>query len=310
VRNLPFERPGRFFRGNLHTHSDRSDGALPPAAVVSAYRNAGYDFIALTDHFQEPYGFPVVDTRPFRAPDFTTLIGAELTGTRVGADGTPHGQQDIVAIGLPDDFSPPTLDETAAAQAARAAQAGAFVALAHPAASGLSLDEALAVEAAHAVEIFNGTVGRHPEAWEMADALLARGRRIVGFAADDAHFRHVPHKRPRPDFLTGWVLVRAESLDEDALIAALKAGHFYSSQGPELHGVALAESADGLGLRVLSSPVHAVTVSGPAIGMVTRAQAGTTFAFFPFEEPPAGYLRITVEDAAGRKAWTNPFWID
>ena len=45
---LPFQQPGRFYRGNLHTHSTRSDGALAPEVVVDAYRSHSYDFVALT----------------------------------------------------------------------------------------------------------------------------------------------------------------------------------------------------------------------------------------------------------------------
>lgn len=308
MRNLPFEQPGRFYRGNLHTHSNLSDGALPPAAVAATYRNAGYDFVAVTDHHQEQFGFPVVDTRPFRTGDFTTLIGAELTGLRVAPGVAPGGHQDIVAIGLPFGFEPPAPDETAASQAARAAAAGAFVALAHPAASEVTLDEALAVEAAHAVEIYNGTVGRHPEAWDITDALLAGGRRLVAFAADDAHFVHAPRKHAW-DFRKGWVHVRAEALDPDALLAALKAGHFYSSQGPEFFDVVLSESRDGFGLRVACSPVHSVTLSRADLGAVTKAAAGIPFAFFRLDEKPAGFLRLTIEDGSGRKAWTNPFYL-
>jgi hypothetical protein len=74
----PFSQPGRFWRGNLHTHSTRSDGVLEPAEVCRRYRDEGYDFLALTDHFVGAYGYPVVDTRAFRAPGFTTLLGAEV----------------------------------------------------------------------------------------------------------------------------------------------------------------------------------------------------------------------------------------
>ena len=42
---------GRFFRGNLHCHSNRSDGLLEPENVVDTYREAGYDFLCLSDHF-------------------------------------------------------------------------------------------------------------------------------------------------------------------------------------------------------------------------------------------------------------------
>src|SRR5947209_6191196 len=78
MESLPFDKPGRFWRGNLHTHSTLSDGALSPEEVCALYRDAGYDFLALTDHFLERYGYPVADTRPFRNDGFTTLLGAEL----------------------------------------------------------------------------------------------------------------------------------------------------------------------------------------------------------------------------------------
>ena len=39
-----------WFRGNLHTHTTNSDGDSAPDEVVTWYRDAGYDFLALTDH--------------------------------------------------------------------------------------------------------------------------------------------------------------------------------------------------------------------------------------------------------------------
>jgi histidinol phosphatase-like PHP family hydrolase len=66
MRELPFDQPGRFWRGNLHTHSNRSDGVLPPDQVARLYQEADYDFVAITDHFRPKYGFPVTDTRASR----------------------------------------------------------------------------------------------------------------------------------------------------------------------------------------------------------------------------------------------------
>jgi predicted metal-dependent phosphoesterase TrpH len=48
----PFDLPGRFWRGNLHTHSNDSDGALSPSETARVYREAGYGFVAITDHFR------------------------------------------------------------------------------------------------------------------------------------------------------------------------------------------------------------------------------------------------------------------
>ncbi|MGB0410610.1 MAG: PHP domain-containing protein, partial [Pikeienuella sp.] len=78
MRPLAFAAPGKFWRGNLHTHSDQSDGVIPPAEVCRRYRAEGYDFISLTDHFVGLYNYPITDTSPYRTDDFTTILGAEL----------------------------------------------------------------------------------------------------------------------------------------------------------------------------------------------------------------------------------------
>lgn len=40
----------RWLRGNLHTHTARSDGELTPDQVIADYARRGYDFLAVTDH--------------------------------------------------------------------------------------------------------------------------------------------------------------------------------------------------------------------------------------------------------------------
>ena len=74
----PFSQPGQFWRGNLHTHSTLSDGTLSPDKVVDAYKDTGYDFIMLSEHFVHRFDWPIADTRPMRSNCFTTIIGAEL----------------------------------------------------------------------------------------------------------------------------------------------------------------------------------------------------------------------------------------
>ena len=139
MHNLPFNTPSRFWKGNLHSHSAVSDAKLPPEKVCRRYREAGYHFVAITDHFIEQYGFPIVDTRPYRTDHFTTLLGAELHApqTQMGHD------WHILAVGLPLDFAPATPDETGADLAARALETGAFVAAAHPHHYDLTLDDIL-----------------------------------------------------------------------------------------------------------------------------------------------------------------------
>ena len=142
----PFSQPGRFWRGNIHTHSTLSDGALSPDKVVDAYKDAGYDFLMLSEHFVHQYDWPIADTRPMRSNRFTTIIGVELHAPKTTVGDLWH----IVAVGLPLDFEPCGKDETGPELARRAATAGAFIAIVHPtwshltAADGRSIDDSTA----------------------------------------------------------------------------------------------------------------------------------------------------------------------
>src|SRR6188472_1560101 len=44
------QSPRQWYKGNTHTHTLNSDGDSPPNAVVSWYREHGYQFLVLTDH--------------------------------------------------------------------------------------------------------------------------------------------------------------------------------------------------------------------------------------------------------------------
>jgi hypothetical protein len=302
----PFSRPGRFWRGNLHTHSNLSDGALEPAAVVDAYKNAGYDFMMLSDHFLDIFDWPVADTRAMRSNAFTTILGSEIHAPETTAGELWH----IVAAGLPLDFPAAKKGETGAALARRAHEAGAFVGIAHPAWSQLTIEDGRAIDCAHAVEIYNHGCAMETDrgdGWYLMDQLLTEGRKLTAFATDDAHFK-------TPDYFGGWVNVRAESLDPDILLEALKKGDYYSSQGPQIHGIEI----EGDELHVTSSPVDTVSVlcgHSRTVGRTGRAITEATLDLGKLRKgwllnKPSAWFRVVVIDNAGKRAWSNPIWQD
>ncbi|HEV2529152.1 MAG TPA: CehA/McbA family metallohydrolase [Thermomicrobiales bacterium] len=301
---LPFDPDdtGRFYRGNIHCHSTNSDGRLEPEEVVRRYREQGYDFIALTDHFIERFDFPISDTSAYRTDGFTTIFGAELHAPALDNGQSWH----IVAAGLPLDFPPTGDQESGPELAARAIAAGAFVGIAHPAWNGVKMVDVAAIEDAHAIEIFN--TGHRADAdrgdgWFLADLVAIEGRRILGYAADDAHFNG------RPDHFGGWVMVRAAELTPEALVEALKDGQFYSSQGPTIEDV----SVDDENITIRCSPAASIHAAGePPLNRFVHAEPGETIteATFPVQHFGGRSCRLTVVDREGRRAWTNPFWLD
>ncbi len=305
TRPSAFTAPGRFWRGNLHTHSTRSDGVLAPAEVCRRYRAEGYDFLALTDHFLGSYGYPIVDTQPFRDEGFTTILGAELHSGAMANGELWH----LLAVGLPADFAPSDSPdfgvhpgmETGPEIAARAVAAGAFVAIAHPQWSGLTLADARSIAAAHAVEIYNHGCANgcdRPDGAAIADLLLTEGRRLSLIATDDAHFSE-------PDHFGGWVMVKSPANEPTALLEALKRGDFYASQGPELRDVHL----QGDKVVVESSAVSSVVAMGRGTGAKGVHGASMTRTEVPLQRMgDSPWIRVSAIDAAGKRAWSNPIW--
>ena len=102
----------------------------------------------------------------------------------------------------------------------------------------------------------------------------------------------------------GWVCVNAEK-NVDSILEGLSTGAFYSSTGPEIKDFYI-ENGEA---TVVCSPCAEIVFRGgrfpcrreyDAEGKLTRA----TFRC------PEGmqYLRATVMDAQGRRAWTNPIF--
>jgi hypothetical protein len=290
-----FDGPGRFLRGNLHCHSTASDGELSPERVCAFYREAGYDFVCVTDHFRAKCGWPITDTTDFRADGFTTILGAELHSGRIESGEIWH----ILAVGLPPDFAPGGEGEPGPALAARALDAGAFVALPHPEWYGLTINDALAMpEGVHAVEAFNAiarTEGREGGA-HLLDQMLNAGRRPGVIAVDDAHFY-------REDALGGWVMVRAEEATPEAILAALKAGAYYASTGPEIRRAEIA----GGHLLVETSPVEHACLLGGGARSTSVSGRDMTRLRLPLKRFAGGWARLALRDADGRRAWGQPF---
>src|ERR1044072_2415265 len=73
----PWATDGTWLRCALHTHTNRSDGELTPRDLAGHYARAGYDVLAMTDHWKIT-GDDSVD-------GLSVVTGVELNGIRPGA---------------------------------------------------------------------------------------------------------------------------------------------------------------------------------------------------------------------------------
>ncbi|MGI6543078.1 MAG: CehA/McbA family metallohydrolase [Limnochordia bacterium] len=287
-----FRTTGRWLRGNLHTHTKESDGRVEVAEAINKYKEAGYDFLAVTDHRK------TVDTTDFTTPGFLTIPSIELNGRDpqsnfiyhvVGIGVTPFEQEDREWIGLCQEM----IDKVRAG--------GGVAILAHPYWSGNDVNDLMNLRDVCAMEVYNATCMRHgKERGEVYwDSLLERGKMIWGVAVDDTHHYDI-------DVAAGWVMVKAAELSTSAILAALQAGRFYATNGPAIVDI----EYDAQEIRVHCSPVTQVRFIGRrGSGRSVIAQPGSEITAARVKLPRSPYVRVECVDRQGRTAWSQPIHI-
>lgn len=297
IDDNPYTPHANWYKGNLHVHTTNSDGEYSPQATVDIYAQAGYDFLAISDHDK----LTEVDSLDGRG----MLL---LPAVEFGAGRAELGQSyHLLAIGLAGPPSPIEATDTQQAIDQVRAQAELLF-IAHPYWSSLSARDLLEVTGYDGIEVYNTTcergIGRgHSEPhW---DDLLARGRCPWGIAVDDAHFHYW-------DALGGWIMVAAPYLDRTSVLAAIKKGHFYASSGPEIHSVSIADNT--IHVECSAAVSVSLVVARPGRGWTTDRlrqspddQPSITQADLPLSAAGDAPFRIEVRDHAGNRAWTNAF---
>lgn len=302
IRQQAFNDKGnKMLKGALHCHTTRSDGKGDPAEVIRLHVQNDYDFLALTDH--RIYNF-----RNF-APeaDIVIIPGMEMDRNLPGGGvhcfhevciGPVEGngfQQDQTfergEVADQEEFQP-LLDMIH--------ENNNMTIYCHPEWSNTPACEFDRLKGNFAMEIWNsGCVIENEEDADAAcwDDLLKQGQRIYGVATDDGHKMN--------QHCVGWVRVNA-ARDVDSILAALKAGEFYSSCGPEIYDFYV---EDGKAV-VKCSPVDRVRFHYAYLPTRIRDGEGELIEGAECEIPDfCTYIRAVVVDEEGRKAWTNPIFL-
>jgi hypothetical protein len=293
-----------WLRCALHAHTTRSDGELQPDELVRHYGSAGFDVLAITDHWTRTEA---------ESTDRLLVIPSSELSCRLQDEPDGH----LLAFGIDEDPLEFVRTRPDLAEAADwVAEHGGVAYLAHPywtgvAPGGLTLgDDVAGIEVYNAgCELETGR-GLSTVHW---DDLLERGSHCFGIAADDSHHGEL-------DSRFAWVWARVAERSPAAVLEALATGSFYSSTGPEVHDVRVADGA----VEVRCSPCRRVTLcsrrrrgssvsSGPSGyrhrgEILSESDTGEITAARLSVPPHVSFTRLELVDELGRIAWTNPLW--
>jgi hypothetical protein len=292
---------GQWYKGNTHAHTCLSDGNWTPAELASQYIRRGYSFIAITDHRR--YGVHAELNRP----GFLVLPGVELDTETAGPPAFCHH---VVGLGLPGQNQlqhgqsveyPADTTLTGLVQLLRSK--GNLCLYAHPNWSHVSQEALLDIDGLAGLEIFNNLCEVNhasgcADAWY--DRLLWQGRRLWCVACDDTH-------QYSQDAGGGFIMVKSETLTAEAVIGSLLTGSFYASEGPAIDSFFVEDGQAFLQCSPCRS-VGFLTDSCPGTAWQDPA-AAIREAVWPIHAA-ARYCRAVCTDRYGRRAWSQPIWLD
>jgi len=282
----PYSGGGRYWKGQLHIHTTLSyDGKMEPEKVLAAYREAGYDFLAFTEHNKYTPSYLLEGKKPVVIPGIEEAYPWKIIGHHYLRLNTRRPVRGDLA-----------------GKISRTVTEGGIAALAHPSwRGGLGTGRWLPqdvppVREPLLVEIFSrysNSIQEDINFWHYLLNSNPHPCAIWGTAADDFHYR--------PHFNKGWVMLKTEKLTPAEIIKALKKGCFYASSGPE---------AD-FGLE--DGSIFAKTGRDNTIRFINRHNrvvvAGRGREMFYSPRGNEGFVRVEVEDDKGKRAWSQPFFL-
>ena len=288
----PYRYPHRWLKGNFHAHTTRSDGASTVEETIAMYRDDGYDFLSITDHYR------LVDPGAKSSGRMLLLPGQEC---HVSEEALRNGAFSYHIVGLGVRTEVPRLD-TGQEIIDAIKKSGGLAFVAHPRWSMMPYELFDCLTGCDGFEVHNGNCekecgrGFSVEFWDRY--MVAHGRALWGVGADDLHL-------PSRDFATSWTYVNAAG-NPRAIYAALRRGDAYATCGPRIETI---RAHDGR-ISVRSSAAAAIKFVSTE-GRILECVEGEHVKAASYA-PTGGelYVRVEVQAHDGRVAWSNPFFIE
>lgn len=306
-----------FFKGNTHTHTERSvDSDEFVGDVLQWYIDADYDFVVLTDH--DVSSVPGEFSTSANPNEFLVIAGEEISSvanspTRsslpvhvnsICSNGTTIGSAEVGGVADTLKFGVDSAID----------RAGAIAQVNHPNFQyALEPADILFSERAKLIEIAN----QHPLANnageenrlssdEIWDEILSAGMEIYGVASDDTH-ELAPDSRTPPG--KGWIEISAHELSADAVCEAMQLGSFYASTGVILGRIAVTDTR--IELEIVAAPGGPPTeyvttfIGGSASVLHTAVGLSSEFELTEYQQ----YVRAHIRGPGGSQAWVQPQFV-
>lgn len=326
---------GKFYKANMHMHTNISDGAMSPEEVKKVYMEHGYSIVAYTDHevllsHKELSDEKFLAITSFeksinkqRNVDFCKVKTAHLnffakeedniTCSVMNPDETlwcnakNYVTDEMKKFNYKSEYTTECLNEIIR----KGNEDGFLVTLNHPVWSLQNYDDYKDLKGLWGIEVFNysAVLEGYPDTVQPLDDLLNLGENVLPLATDDAHSLQ--------DCFGGYIMIKADKLDYKTIMSALERGDFYASDGPEITELYLEDNV----LTVNCSAAASVSlrtekrcnkrIAALKGETLTSAEFDLSGYFAQTESDGAPhYFRVEVKGVDGTTAYSRAFFVD
>ena len=299
----------KWYKGNIHTHTTKSDGDEDPEKVCEWFENHGYDFLVLSDHNH----LTILDHGELGRTSLTLIPGEEVTAFASSNMAPVH----IGAIGIKETVKPLVCEDivgTLQVNIDSIVEAGGIACINHPNFRwAFDHREMIKTHGACMFEVHNAAGGSHNAGGfgkfstsEMWDYMLSHNKIIYGAATDDSHNYHdFSPEMYNPG--RGWIMVRSKSNTPSELVHAMEDGNFYSSTGVLLDDLGYDAEKVYISIQQQADCLYHTKFIGEN-GLVLKEDFSNN-PHYEFQENDI-YVRAEVIDSDSGKAWTQPYFIE
>ena len=299
----------KWYKGNIHTHTTESDGDDTPESVVKWYRKHGYDFLVLSDHNHITLLDYSKGKRRYKKP---LMIPGEEVSANIEIDDEliPIHINGIGINRLVEPTYSDTIISTIQANVDNIIEAGGIASINHPNYKwAFTHNELTHIKGASLLEIHNGHPATNNQGGpgkfsveQIWDFILSNNKKIFGVATDDSHNYHdfTPVKS-NPG--RGWLMVKSDELSVDKVVESIKLGNFYSSTGVTLEEVNISNKSININICQEKEYIYKtefIGTDGELLAMIPGLNPS-----FKLDKNQI-YIRATVTNSGGQKAWVQP----
>lgn len=329
---------GSFYKANMHTHTNISDGQFSPEEIKRLYMEKGYSIVAYTDHEV------LVPQNHLTDDNFLAINSVEVAKNDGWHGGFEYNKTYHINFYAKD----PGVTECPVLSAKavwleqsrqyitegmekhpykshysiagindmikKANDAGFLVCLNHPVWSCQDYTDYMGLKGLWGIEVYNTGCfrGGMPDTVQPMVDLLRTDERVMPVAADDVHGLGAA--------FGGWLMVKADRLEYGIVMNALERGDFYASTGPEIKELYLEDgklhvtTSEAASVQLMANYRYSRAKNGSAEAPVTEACFDIASFFekngehaYPRSTP---WFRLEVRDLSGNMAWTRAYFID